>query len=76
MEAMGECTTWTGFWIGVSVILGLELGWMNLNHFTFKSCSPTSLTDLFKTYSPGSDGYGEAKESERLTWLSRLADGL
>ena len=51
------------------VILGFGLGWMNLNHFTEKCCSPTSVTDIFKTYSPGSGGYGEAKELERLTWL-------
>ena len=46
--------------------LGLGLGWMNLNHFTGKSCLPTSVADLFKTCSLGSGGYGEAKELERL----------
>ena len=68
-EAMGEYATWTGFWIGVSVMLGLGLGWMNLNHFTGKSCLPTSVADLFKRCSPGSGGYGDAKELERLTRL-------
>ena len=53
----------------VSVILDLGLGWMNLNHFTEKPHSPTSVANLFKTCSPGSGGYGEAKELERLIWL-------
>ena len=30
---MGEYATWTGFWTGVSVILGLGLGWMKLEPF-------------------------------------------
>ena len=54
---------------GVTVILGLGLGWMNLNHFTGKSCLPVAVADLFKTCSPGSGGYGEAKEWDRLPWL-------
>ena len=45
---MGEFATWTGFWTGVSVIIGLGLGWMNLNHFTGKSCSPVAVADLSK----------------------------
>ena len=69
LKAMGEYVTCTGFWTRVSVILGIGLGDMNLNHFTEKSCSPTSVAHLFKTCSPGSGGYGEAKELESLTWL-------
>ena len=45
---MGEYATWTGLWTGVSVILGLGLGWMNLNHFTGKSSTPTSVADFSK----------------------------
>ena len=67
--AMSEDATWTGFWTGVSLILGLGLGWMNLNHFTGKSYTPTSVADLSKTCYPGSGGYGDAKELERLTCL-------
>ena len=65
----GEYATWTGFWTGVAFILGLGLEWMNWNHFTGKSCWSTSVAYLFKTFSPGSGGYGESKELERLTWL-------
>ena len=65
-EAMGEYATWTGFWTGVSVIHGFGLGWMNLNHFTGKSCVPPSVADPFKTCFPESGGYGEAKELGRL----------
>ena len=41
---------------------------MNLNHFTAKSCLPVAVANLFKTCSPGSGGYGEAKVLERLPW--------
>ena len=37
---MGEYATWTCVKVEVSVILGLELGQMNLNHFSGISCSP------------------------------------
>ena len=56
--------------IEVSVILGLELGYMNLNHFTAETCSPRSAADFFRTYSPGSGGHREAKELEGFAWLS------
>ena len=54
MKAMGEYATWTGVRVEVLVIFGLELGQMNLNHFTGKSASPISVADFFKTCSPGS----------------------
>ena len=31
---MGEYALWTAIWNGVLVILGLGIGWMNLNHST------------------------------------------
>ena len=67
MKTMGEYATWTCVRVEVSVILGLELGQMKLNHFTGISCSPISVADFFKTYSPGSGGYWEVKELE--SWL-------
>ena len=52
---------------GVSVsFLCLGLGWMNLNHCTGISCSLVDVTDLFKTCSPGSGGYWDTREWERL----------
>ena len=39
---------------------------MNLSHLSGKFCSPVAAADFFKTCSPGSGGYGEAKVLERL----------
>ena len=66
MKTMGEYAIWTGVGVEVSVIFGLELGQMNLAHFTGKSSSSISVADFFKTCSPGSGGYWEVKELERL----------
>ena len=70
MNAMGEYATWTDVRVKVSVILGLELGYMNLNHFTEKSWSPISVAHFFKTCYPVSGGYWEAEELERWAWLT------
>ena len=60
-KTMGEYAIWAGVGVEVSVIIGLEIGQMNLNHFTGTFCSPLTVADFLKQAPKGLVDIGKSK---------------